>query len=426
MSLSSGRCIDVGAAHSAAQQSQCNLETMGQILLLNVSGQDKPGLTQSLTSILAEHNARVLDIGQGVVHETLALGLLLDVSDELPALQQSIVAKATELGVTARFTEITDHAWCEWVARSEKDRYVVTALAPVLSAANLAAVSGVIMASGLNIDAIERLSSRESLSSAAGRACVQFRVSGENANASGMRADFLALAQETGIDLAIQEEAQYGRSRRLIAFDMDSTLIQAEIIDELAKMQGVGEEVSRVTEAAMRGELDFKQSFARRLALLRGLPQSRVLELLDRVPLSDGAERLIATLKRQGYKTAILSGGFTFFGRHLQSRLGIDYLHANELEIVAGLVTGNVVPPIMDGQRKAEMLRQIADKEGITLDQTIAVGDGANDLPMLNLAGMGIAYRAKPLVRKSAQHAISTLGLDAILYLLGIRDREIQ
>jgi phosphoserine phosphatase len=397
---------------------------MGQILLLNVSGQDKPGLTQSLTSILAEHNARVLDIGQAVVHETLALGLLIDVSHQLPALQKSIFTKATELGVTARFTEITDDAWGEWVARSEKDRYVVTVLAPALSAADLAAVSGVIAASGLNIDAIERLSSRASLSTPAGRACVQFRVSGKNADAAKMRADFLTLAQETGIDVAIQEEAQYGRSRRLIAFDMDSTLIQAEIIDELAKMMGVGEEVSRVTEAAMRGELDFKQSFTRRLSLLRGLPQSRVLELLDRVPLSDGAERLISTLKSQGYKTAILSGGFTFFGRHLQSRLGFDYLHANELEIVDGLVTGNVVPPIMDGRRKADMLQQIASKEGISLDQTIAVGDGANDLPMLNLAGMGIAYRAKPLVRRSAQHAISTLGLDAILYLLGIRDRE--
>jgi phosphoserine phosphatase len=239
-----------------------------------------------------------------------------------------------------------------------------------------------------------------------------------------MRAAFLELAQTTGIDIAFQEEGQYGRSRRLIAFDMDSTLIQAEIIDELAKMKGVGEEVSRVTEAAMRGELDFKQSFTRRLALLKGLPESRVNELLERVPVMEGAERLISTLKRQGYKTAILSGGFTFFGQHLRAKLGIDYVHANTLEIRDGFITGNVVPPIMDGQRKAEMLREIAAKEGISLDQTIAVGDGANDLPMLNLAGMGIAFRAKPVVRSSAQHAISSIGLDGILYLLGIRDRD--
>ncbi len=239
-----------------------------------------------------------------------------------------------------------------------------------------------------------------------------------------MRARFLAFAQESGIDVAMQEEAHFGRKRRLIAFDMDSTLIKAEIIDELAKMKGVGEEVSRVTEAAMRGELDFKQSFTRRLSLLRGLPQARVFELLDRVPLTDGAERLISTLKSHGYRTAILSGGFTFFGRHLQAMLGIDYLHANELEIQDGIVTGDVVPPIMDGARKAEKLQEIAAEMGIALNDVIAVGDGANDLPMLNLAGMGIAYRAKPLVRQSAQHAISTVGLDAILYLLDIREQS--
>jgi phosphoserine phosphatase len=397
---------------------------MSQILLLNVSGPDKPGLTQSITAILDAHDARVLDIGQAVVHNTLALGILMEAELTDPGLRRAIESRAAELDVVVRFNEINEQSWTEWVHREGASRYVITVLAPALSAGQISSVAGVIASSVLNIDSIERLSSRESLAGRSGRACLQFRVSGDHADVGRMRAELLAVAQQTGIDIAFQEEAQYGRSRRLIAFDMDSTLIQAEIIDELAKMKGVGEEVSRVTEAAMRGELDFKQSFTRRVGLLRGLPGSRVYELLDRVPLTEGAERLISTLKAQGYKTAILSGGFTFFGRHLQSKLGIDYLHANELEIVDGVVTGNVVPPIMDGQRKAEKLQQIAAQEGIPLDQAIAVGDGANDLPMLNLAGMGIAYRAKPLVRKSAQHAISTLGLDAILYLLGIRDRQ--
>jgi phosphoserine phosphatase len=236
----------------------------------------------------------------------------------------------------------------------------------------------------------------------------------------------MELTHELPIDIAFQRESIHTRSRRLVAFDMDSTLIQGEVIDELAKLAGVGEQVAAITAAAMRGELDFKQSFAKRVSLLKGLPETKVNELVNRIQLTGGAERLITTLKNLGYKTAILSGGFNFVGRYLQERLGLDYLHANELDIAGGTVTGNVIEPIVDGARKAACLQEIAAKEGISLDQCIAVGDGANDLPMLNIAGLGIAFHAKPVVRQTAKHAISNLGLDGILYLVGVRDRETE
>jgi phosphoserine phosphatase len=249
-------------------------------------------------------------------------------------------------------------------------------------------------------------------------------ASGSTVDEEAMRGALAHLTDEFDIDIAFQHDSIFRRNRRLVAFDMDSTLIRTEVIDELAALAGVGEEVSAITEAAMRGELDFKGSFRRRLALLKGLPESRLHEVLDRIPLMDGAERLIRTLKMLGYKTAILSGGFTFVGRELQRRLGIDYLHANELDVKEGAVTGEVSGEIVDGARKAALLQIIAREQNLSMEQVIAVGDGANDLPMLSIAGLGIAFRAKPLVRKSAQQAISTLGLDGILYLLGVRDRD--
>jgi phosphoserine phosphatase len=276
----------------------------------------------------------------------------------------------------------------------------------------------------MNIERIERLSGRLNPVAERGNACVELAVSGDLSRELAMRAEFLATAQALSVDIAFQRESIFRRNRRLFAFDMDSTLIQGEVIDELAKMAGVGEQVVRITEAAMRGEIGFDESFTRRVALLKGLPAERVCSLLDAIPLAEGAERLIRTLRRLGYKTAILSGGFTFFARSLQQRLGIDTVHANELEIVDGTVTGRVIPPIINGTRKAELLAALAESEGISLEQVVAVGDGANDIPMLNLAGMGIAYRAKPLVRQSANQSISALGLDGLLYLVGVRDSD--
>lgn len=402
---------------------------MKKTILIHFSGKDKPGLMTSLTAILAEFQACVLDIGQAVVHETLALGLLVETSGEdLISLKDALVAKSAELELQLRFTPIPRESLETWIASQGKNRYIITMLGRAISAQNLSRVSAIIAGSNLNIDRIERLSGRLSLAlhMPSAKACVELRISGKASSETEMRAEFLALAQQCNIDIAFQRESIYRRNRRLFAFDMDSTLIQGEVIDELAVIAGVADQVKAITAAAMRGEIEFKESFARRVSLLRGLPEKRVQELLQSIPLVEGAEHLIATLKMLGYKTAILSGGFNFFARHLQSKLGIDYVFANDLDIVDGVVSGHVTTEIVDGAKKAALLQHIARKENISLEQVVAVGDGANDLPMLGIAGMGIAFRAKPLVRQSANHAVSVLGLDSLLYLIGVRDRDLE
>jgi phosphoserine phosphatase len=398
-------------------------------LLIQISGHDKPGITHALASILARHRARVLDIGQAVIHDALALGILVEMTEAMrsSAMLTDILLSAHDLGVTVRFSASTSDEYNEWVAAQTKRRFIVTILGPSIGAADIAAVSGVLSDSGLNIDRIDRLSARTPLNpqSAAPRVCVEFGASGA-VDEDALRTGLARLADSSDIDIAFQHESVWRRNRRLVAFDMDSTLIQGEVIDELAAEAGVGEQVKAITESAMRGELDFQASFRRRVGLLKGLPESALQRVVERIPLTDGAERLVSTLRRLGYKTAILSGGFTFFGRVLQARLGIDYLHANSLEIRDGRVTGEVKSTIVDGAMKARRLAEIAASEGLSLEQTIAVGDGANDLPMLRLAGLGIAFRAKPLVRASADQSLASLGLDGILYLIGVRDRDLE
>ena len=396
--------------------------------LVHFSGPDKPGLTASLTGVLVQHKVRILDIGQAVVHENVSLGILLEIPEDCDfgALRSVLHHRAHELGLLARFTTVPGNALQHWLHGMRQHHFIVTVLGRSITAEQLARISNLIAGHGMNIERIERLSGQLSPSDGAANACVELLLTGDAAREAAMRAEFLATAQNLSIDIAFQRESIFRRNRRLFAFDMDSTLIQGEVIDELAAMVGVGDRVSAITRAAMRGELDFDESFTRRLALLKGLPEEMVQRLLDSIPLAEGAERLIRTLKLLGYKTAILSGGFTFFARALQLRLGIDFIHSNELEIVDGVVTGRVIPPIINGARKAALLAEIAEGEGISLEQVVAVGDGANDIPMLNLAGMGIAYRAKPLVREKADQSISCLGLDGLLYLLGVRDRDLK
>lgn len=401
---------------------------MKEIILINISGEDKPGVTSAITSILAQYQANILDIGQAVIHDNLNLGILTEIPQAFEAspVVKDILYRTHELGMQVKFLPISEESYSHWVGQQGKARHIVTLLARKVTARQISEVTAVAAKHGLNIDNINRLSGRVDLDyfTEQTKACVEFSARGEVADLSALRADFMELSARLDVDIACQEDNVYRRNRRLVCFDMDSTLIEAEVIDELAKAAGVGDEVVAITEAAMRGELDFKESFARRMALLKGLDESVLADIAERLPVTEGAERLISTLKKLGYKTAILSGGFNYFGRYLQGKLGIDYVYANELEVEDGKVTGNVAGTVFDGQRNAELLRELADKENLSLEQVIAVGDGANDLPMLSIAGLGIAFRAKPLVQASAKQSISTLGLDGILYLIGFRDRD--
>jgi len=400
------------------------------IFLINISGQDRPGLTSGLTGVLAEYGAKILDIGQANIHDTLSLGIMFEISKgkKSASVLKDLLFKAYELGIQAKFSPISQDDYENWVNLQGKDRYIITILGEKLAAEQISEVTKVITEKNLNIDAIKRLTGRISLirEQEYPRASIQLSVRGKIENKSEFTQKFMDISHELDVDIAFQEDNIFRRNRRLVCFDMDSTLIQTEVIDELAELAGVGEQVKAITESAMQGEIDFNESFKRRMKLLKGLSETVLQEVAERLPITKGARRLVDTLHSYGFKTAILSGGFTYFGHYLQKKLDIDYVYANELEIKNGKLTGGYVGDIVNGKKKAEYLQLLADDMGIDIGQTIAVGDGANDLQMLDLAGLGIAFHAKPKVKDNAQSSISSIGLDGVLYLLGYHDRHID
>ena len=401
-----------------------------EIIQVNISGDDKPGLTAALTGILAKYDAFILDIGQANIHQTVTLGILFRTTTKLSGfIMKDLLFAASELGVQIRFTPVSRKSYNAWVTRQGKGRYIATLLGRQINASDIARITDVTAKHGFNIDAIRRLTGRMPLvgHDPKSRSCIEFSLRGhvDEDSKIAFQNDIMGCTRP-GLDISFQKDDIYRRSRRLICFDMDSTLVGAECIDELAARAGVGEEVKAITASAMRGEIDFKESFTKRVALLKGLDESVMEDIAKNLPLNEGLERMMKILKRVGYKTAILSGGFTYFGKYLQQKFGFDYVYANELEVVDGKLTGRYLGEVVDGRRKAELLKLLCQFEGINIAQSVAVGDGANDLPMIGTAGLGIAYHAKPKVKATAEQNLSTVGLDGILYFLGLKDSQID
>ena len=403
---------------------------MSDIVLINITGRDRKGLDAKFTGILAEYDVNILDIGQAVIHNHISLGILAEIpkAEDFSSIFKDMLFEGHNMELKVDIQPIESENYEKWVHAQGKERRIITLLGRRVTARQISAVASIIAQNRLNIDSITRLTGRISLikSQINPRASIQFSVSGTPLNLGEMRRRFMDLSQKAGIDISFHVDNIYRKNMKLVVFDMDSTLIQTEVIDELAKLANAEEQVKKITESAMRGEIDFKESFRKRVALLKGIKEEHLGEIAKNLPLTYGADLVAKTLKGLGYKLGILSGGFTFMGEYLKERLEFDYMYANELDIKDGLVTGEVKNEIVDGEQKAILLRQLAQKENIVLEQTIAVGDGANDLPMITIAGLGVAFNAKPIVKQKASNTLSSVGLDGLLYLIGLHEREIK
>jgi phosphoserine phosphatase len=381
-------------------------------LLVTLTGKDRPGVTSSIFAALTSAGVEVLDIEQIILRRRLILGVLVTAPRDWKKVAKAVEATATSLGMIVEIERGTGDN-----RRRAAGRSPVTVIGSPLKAGDMAAVAGRIADTGGNIDRIERMA-RYPITA------IDLHVSG--ADPDLLRTLLAAEASAQGIDIAVQPATLLRRGVRLIVMDVDSTLIQGEVIEMLAAHAGHEGEVARVTEAAMRGELDFEQSLRRRVRLLAGLDASVLDTVYDAIVVTPGARTMVRTLRRLGYRFAVVSGGFSQITDRLAADLGIHFSRANELEIVDGRITGEIVGDVVDRAGKARALREFADKVGVPIDATIAIGDGANDLDMLNAAGLGIAYNARPVVQRAADTTVNVPYLDTILYLLGISREEIE
>ena len=391
-------------------------------ILLTLTGRDHPGITAEITRILAQHRVGILDITQAVIQKILTLSLLFELNNgkekELRELLKDLLLAANQMGLKLEFLE-NNSTDLNPNSKPQLSHYAVTLIAESVTAQALHEVSRTLAHWKFNIDTIKRLSEDEF-------SCVEMLVScGDLIDARTLRKELLILAKEQEVDIALQAEGLYRRAKRLIVLDIDSTLIQSEVIDELAREKGVYDQVSQITHEAMMGKMNYDESLKLRCELLKGLSIQDLEIVYQKVQITPGAEDLICVLKKLGYKIAVISGGFSFVANRLKEKLGIDYAFANSLELENGILTGRVIPPIVNAQRKADLLDEIAQQERIDLDQVIAVGDGANDLLMLEKAGLGIAFHAKPVVREKADLVFNQKNMKSILYLLGLSAKDV-